>query len=61
VYKHAIFPMFYSMHSSYISVVFVQQKNSRKFIVTIPVRNPWKGFLLERAKDLVKWGTGAIM
>jgi len=50
VYKHAIFPMFYSMHSSYISVVFVQQKNSRKFIVTIPVRNPWKGFLLERAK-----------
>jgi len=33
-------------------------KNSRKFIVTIP---DGKGFLLKQAKDLFRWGTGAIM
>jgi len=32
------------------------------FIVTIDVRTPdGKGFLLNQAKDLFIWGTGAIM
>jgi len=43
----------YLTSALYATLQFKLLKNSRKFIVTIPVRNPWwKGFLLKKAKDL---------
>jgi len=40
----------YHYHNDYTNT---NSNNSRKFIVAIPVRNPWwEGFLLKRAKDL---------
>jgi len=39
-----------------LTAVTAEEKNSHKFIVTIPVRNPWwKGILLKRAKDLLTY------
>jgi len=35
--------------------------NSHKFIVAIPVRTPDRKVFLNQAKELLGWGTGAIM